>query len=157
LQIERQIGRRPRGFVRVAARCPHGAPAVIEQSSYLADGTPFPTTYYLTCPAATARVGALEDAGGVGRYEALVASDAEAGASYAWGARRQRELRRPAPAMADGGASLVLGIGGTATAGRVKCLHAHAAFALAQPEYVLGRRIVEDAGPLFPSARCCCA
>jgi hypothetical protein len=155
--IERQIGRRPRGFVRVAVRCPHGAPAVIEQASYLDDGAPFPTTYYLTCPSAVARVGALEDAGGVDRYEALVAADPSAAESYRWGANRQRRLRRPGLVMADGGASLELGIGGTASDGMVKCLHAHAAFGLAQPGYGLGMQIADDAAPLFPSERCCCS
>ncbi len=58
--------------------------------------------------------------------------------------------------MADGGASLELGIGGTARDGAVKCLHAHAAFALARPGYALGERIVAEAAPLFPEA-CCCA
>jgi len=143
--------------VRVAVRCPHGAPAVIEQSSYLDDGAPFPTTYYLTCPAAVARVGALEDAGGVARFEALVAADAEASASYTWGRERQRALRHPAAAMADGGASLALGIGGTAAHGSLKCLHAHVAFGLAQPGYRLGVQIADEAAPLFPAARCCCA
>lgn len=143
--------------MRVAVRCPHGAPAVIEQAAYLGDGAPFPTTYYLTCPSAVARVGALEDAGGVGRYESLVAGDTAARASYAWGAQRQRELRRPAPVMADHGASLGLGIGGTAAGGAVKCLHAHVAFGLAQPGYRLGVQIADEAAPLFPAAGCCCA
>jgi uncharacterized protein len=143
--------------VRVAVRCPHGAPAVIEQSSYLDDGAPFPTTYYLTCPAAVARVGALEHTGGVARYEALVGGDAEASASYAWGKERQRALRHPAAAMADGGASLELGIGGTAIDGAIKCLHAHVAFGLAEPGYRLGAHMAEEAGPLYPPERCCCA
>jgi hypothetical protein len=59
--------------------------------------------------------------------------------------------------MADGGASLELGIGGTSRTGAVKCLHAHAAFALAEPGYALGRRILDDAGPLFPDSGCCSA
>ena len=48
--VERQLGRRPRAFLRVAARCPFGAPAATEQSPYDDAGDPFPTTYYLTCP-----------------------------------------------------------------------------------------------------------
>jgi uncharacterized protein len=155
--VERQLGRFPRGVRRVAARCPYGAPAVVEQDAYLESGEPFPTTYYLTCPSAVAAVGALEDAGGVDRYERLVATDDDASASYAWGVARQRELRRPAPVMADAGASLALGIGGTARDGSLKCLHAHAAFALAEPGYDLGRTILDDAEPLFPAAGCCSA
>ena len=136
-------------------RCPHGRPAVIEQPAYLADGSPFPTTYYLTCPHAVARIDALEAAGGVDRYERLVAADALVAAEYRAGAARQRELRRPGPLMADAGASLALGIAGTSRPGAVKCLHAHAAFALAQPGYALGRRIVAEAAPLYPAVECC--
>jgi hypothetical protein len=139
----------------VAVRCPYGRPAVVEQPAYLADGAPFPTTYYLTCPHAVARIDALETAGGVDRYERLVAADPAAAASYRAGAARQRELRRPAARMADAGASLALGIGGTSRPGAVKCLHAHAAFALAQPEYALGRQILAEAAPLYPDGECC--
>ena len=141
----------------VAARCPYGRPAVIAQPAYLGDGTPFPTTYYLSCPHAVARVDALEAAGGVDRYERLVASDPAATAEYRAGAVRQRELRHPAARMADGGASLGLGIAGTSREGAVKCLHAHAAFALAEPDYALGRRILAEAGPLYPAGECCTA
>jgi uncharacterized protein len=139
----------------VAARCPHGAPAVIEQAAYLSDGAPFPTTYYLTCPHAVAAVSRVEDTGGVARFERLVAVGGELAASYHDGADRQRSLRRPAGRMADGGASLRLGIGGTARDGAIKCLHAHAAFALAQPGYLLGERVVAEASPLFPKDACC--
>ena len=138
-------------------RCPYGRPAVIAQAAYLADGTPFPTTYYLSCPHAVARIDALEAAGGVDRYEQLVAGDSEAMAEYRAGAARQHELRRPAARMADDGASLALGIAGTSREGAVKCLHAHAAFALAEPGYALGRRILEEAAPLYPAGECCTA
>ncbi len=139
----------------MAVRCPYGRPAVVEQPAYLADGAPFPTTYYLTCPHAVARIDALETAGGVDRYERLVADDAAAAASYRAGAARQRELRKPAARMADAGASLQLGIAGTRRPGAIKCLHAHAAFALAQPGYGLGRRILAEAAPLYPAGECC--
>jgi hypothetical protein len=136
-------------------RCPHGRPAVIRQPAYLADGRPFPTTYYLTCPHAVARIDALEAAGGVDRYEALVATDTAAEAEYRQGADRQRELRRPVARMADAGASLGLGIAGTSRPGAIKCLHAHAAFALAEPAYALGQRILAEAAPVFPNRECC--
>jgi hypothetical protein len=54
----------------------------------------------------------------------------------------------------DGGASLELGIGGAARPERLKCLHAHVAFALAQPGYELGERILAELEPLWPE-RCC--
>jgi hypothetical protein len=140
----------------VAARCPYGAPAVARQRAYLDDGTPFPTTYYLTCPHAVARVSALEDDGGVGRWEALVRADAALRRSYRAGGERQRALRAPAQVMADGGASLTLGIGGVSREGAMKCLHAHVAFALAEPGYELGERIAGEGAPLFPEGGCCC-
>ena len=155
--IEAQLGRPPRGGVRVAVRCPHGRPAVVEQDAYLAGGEPFPTTYYLTCPHAVSQIDRLEAAGGVDRYERLLEEDAALHASYAAAARRQRALRRPAAEMADGGQSLGLGIAGVGRDGAVKCLHAHAAFALAEPGYELGMRILAEAEPVYPADRCCCA
>jgi hypothetical protein len=154
--IEAQLGRPPRGLARVAVRCPYGRPAVVEQDAYLPGGEPFPTTYYLTCPHAVRRIDRLEAAGGVDRYERLLAQDAGLRASYAAASRRQRALRRPAREMADGGASLGLGIAGVARDGAVKCLHAHAAFALAQPGYEVGMQILAEAEPVFPETRCCC-
>jgi uncharacterized protein len=155
--IEAQLGRPPRGVARVAVRCPHGRPAVVEQEAYLGGGEPFPTTYYLTCPHAVARIDRLEAAGGVDRYERLLAEDAGLRASYDAARRRQRALRRPAAEMSDGGASLALGIAGVGRDGAVKCLHAHAAFALAEPGYEVGMRILAEAEPLFPEGGCCCA
>jgi hypothetical protein len=154
--IEAQLGRPPRGAARIAVRCPHGGPAVVEQDAYLAGGEPFPTTYYLTCPHAVARIDRLEAAGGVDRYERLLKEHPGLRASYDAASRRQRALRRPAAEMADGGASLTLGIAGVARDGAVKCLHAHAAFALAEPGYEVGMRILAEAEPVFPPDRCCC-
>jgi hypothetical protein len=154
--VERQLGRSPRGLRRVVARCPWGRPAVVEQDAYLADGTPFPTTYYLTCPHAVAQVSALEAGGAVRRYTELVRCDAAAAASLEAATCRQRALRREGEAMADGGASLALGIGGTPAGAPLKCLHAHVAFALAEPGYALGDRMASEAAPLFPPGRCCC-
>lgn len=151
--LTRQLGREPRAFAAVAARCPFGRPAAIRQRSY-DSGQPFPTTFYLTCPAAVAAIGRLEDAGGVARYQRLIAEDPQAGQSYRQATELQRSLRQPAPRMLDGGASLRLGIGGTARDGAVKCLHAHAAFALGAPGYALGARILAEAAPLYPD-ECC--
>ncbi|MDE3190847.1 MAG: hypothetical protein KGL94_08525, partial [Acidobacteriota bacterium] len=54
----------------------------------------------------------------------------------------------------DRGASLDLGVGGAGRTGSLKCLHAHAAFALARPGYALGERILAEVTPLWPD-RCC--
>ena len=73
--VERQLGRSPRAFRRVAVRCPHGTPAVTEQEPYGADGEPFPTTYYLTCPRLVAAIARIEAAGGVERWSREAAED----------------------------------------------------------------------------------
>jgi len=54
----------------------------------------------------------------------------------------------------DDGASLELGIGGARNPDQLKCLHAHAAFALAHSGYELGERILGEIDPLWPSTCC---
>jgi uncharacterized protein len=155
--VERQLGRKPRAFLRVARRCPYGAPAVTEQAPYDSAGEPFPTTYYLTCPHAVASIARLEAAGGVERWSEAAQADEILRASLARATEEQRAVRRKLAAGRTGrddGASLELGIGGTALPERLKCLHAHAAFALARPGYELGERILGDLDPLWPAACC---
>jgi hypothetical protein len=155
--VERQLGRPPRAFRRVAARCPFGAPAVTEQDPYDGNGEPFPTTYYLTCPHLVAAVARLEAAGGVERWTAAARSDPELAASVTSAGGEQRRVRHGLAGGrtgCDAGASLDLGIGGSSRSGSLKCLHAHAAFALARPGYELGTRILAEIEPLWPE-RCC--
>jgi hypothetical protein len=155
--VERQLGRRPRAFRRVVVRCPFGRPAVTEQAPYGERGEPFPTTYYLTCRHLVAAVSRVEAAGGVERWTAAVAADPRLAESLARAEDEQRALRRALAdggAGADAGASLSLGIGGSSRGGSLKCLHAHAAFALARPGYALGEAIVDELEPLWPE-RCC--
>jgi len=140
-----QLGRPARTFRRVALRCPFGYPAVTEQAPFDAGGTPFPTTYYLTCPWLVAAIARLEAAGGVERWSRAAIDDPELGESLARADREQRELRP----------ELDVGIGGTRSPEALKCLHAHAAFALARPGYELGERVLAEAGERWcPDARC---
>jgi hypothetical protein len=143
--VERQLGRRPRAFRRVAVRCPFGRPAVSEQAPFDEDGRPFPTTYWLTCRHLVEAVSRLEAAGGVGRWTRAAADDPELGASLSAAHEEQRRLRP----------ELDLGVGGARAGARgVKCLHAHLAFALARPGYELGERILGEIEPMWPE-RCC--
>jgi uncharacterized protein len=155
--VARQIGREPRAFRRVAVRCPFGAPAVTEQSPYDPQGEPFPTTFWVTCRHLVAAISRLEAAGGVERWSAEARRDPELAASIERADEEQRRLRRELAASRSGvddGASLDLGVGGAARGGSLKCLHAHAAFALARPGYALGERILAELDPLWPE-RCC--
>jgi uncharacterized protein len=155
--VARQLGREPRAFRRVAVRCPFGRPAVTEQSPYDNAGDPFPTTYYVTCRQLVAQLSRLEAAGGVERWTRAAEDDPQLAASRSRADDDQRAIRRELARGAtgrDGGASLELGVGGAGRTGSLKCLHAHAAFALARPGYELGERIVAELDPLWPD-RCC--
>jgi len=155
--VELQLGRRPRAFRRVVARCPFGAPAVTEQAAYDDSGDPFPTTYYVTCPHLVAAISRLEAAGGVERWSEAAQSEPVLAESLARATAEQRRVRAELAEGAvgpDDGASLDLGIGGSRNPEQLKCLHAHAAFALACPGYELGERIVAEIDPLWP--RTCC-
>jgi hypothetical protein len=152
--VERQLGRPPRALRRVACRCPWGAPAVTEQEPFDADGVPFPTTYYLTCRQLVAAISRLEAAGGVERWTRAVAERPELAESLERAQDEQRRLRRELAGGRDG-AGLDLGIGGASRHGSLKCLHAHAAFALARPGYELGEAILAEVEPLWPPERCC--
>jgi hypothetical protein len=143
--LERQLGRPPRAFRRVVVRCPWNRPAVTEQTAFDENGQPFPTTYYVTCPQLVAAISRLEAAGGVERWTRAAQEDPELAASLAAAHEEQRTLRPELPG----------GIGGSTRGGSLKCLHAHAAFALARPGYVLGERVLAELGRLWPDDRCC--
>ena len=143
--LERQLGRRPRAVRRVVRRCPFGAPAVTEQAPLDGDGRPFPTTFWLTCPFLVAQISRLEAAGGVELWSHAAREDAELARSVA---RADAEQRRIRPEIASG-------IGGATRSGSLKCLHAHAAFALARPGYELGERVLASLDRLWPDERCC--
>lgn len=144
--VERQLGRPPRAFRRVAVRCPFGRPAVTEQAPFDDAGHPFPTQFWVTCPQLVAAISRLEAAGGVERWSRAAREDPQLAASLA---AAQEEQRRERPELAAG-------IGGSTRPGSLKCLHAHAAFALARPYYDLGARILEELPSLWP-ASCCTA
>ncbi len=143
--IELQIGRTPRAFRRVAARCPYGRPAVAEQAPFDELGEPFPTTFWLTCPHLVAALARIEAAGGVARWSRAARDDPVFRESVERANEEQRRLRPELPG----------GVGGQTRAGGLKCLHAHAAFALARPGYELGERILGEVEPLWPAQACC--
>ena len=154
-----QLGREPRTFRRVVARCPWGMPVVTEQDPYGPDGKPFPTTYYLTCPHLVAAVSRIEAAGGVEHWSAAVADDPALARELRRATEQQVRIRRQLAAGArgaDDGASLELGIGGSRHPAALKCLHAHVAYALAQPGYLLGEEVLAEIPERWPPS-CCTA
>jgi hypothetical protein len=123
--VEAQLGRAPRGTTGVAHRCPCGLPDVVETAPRLPDGTPFPTTYYLTCPRAASAIGTLEASGLMREMTERLRTDPELAARYR--AAHDDYLARRAK-LGD-----VLQIEGISAGGmpdRVKCLHVLVAHAL---------------------------
>ena len=150
-----QLGRPPRGLLAVAHRCPCGLPDVVQTAPRLADGTPFPTLYYLTCPRACAAISRLEAAGLMRDMTARLQSDPDLRERYQ-AAHADYVRRRDAAAVAAGLAPLPAG---TQSAGgmpdRVKCLHALAAHALAVPGVnPLGEEGVQAAGQWWQAGPC---
>ncbi|QSB14264.1 DUF501 domain-containing protein [Natronosporangium hydrolyticum] len=124
--VEAQLGRPPRGTRAVAHRCPCGLPDVVETTPRLADGTPFPTLYYLTCPRASAACGRLEASGVMKEMTARLAEDPGLAAAYQAAHRSYlvaREAIEPVPELT--------GVSAGGMPGRVKCLHALLGHALA--------------------------
>jgi hypothetical protein len=149
--ISRQLGRVPRGAVRVAHRCPCGEPDVVMTHPRLPDGTPFPTTYYLTCPRAAAAIGTLESSGLMREMEARLTEDAGLAAAYT--AAHEAYL---ADREALGHVDEIDGISAGGMPERVKCLHVLVAHALAAGPGVnpLGDEALELLGQWWQPASC---
>jgi hypothetical protein len=99
---------------------------VVATRPRLADGTPFPTTYYLTCPRANAACSALEATGLMTAMTERLSRDSQLRAAYrrahnAYLADRERLGRVPE----------IDGVSAGGMPGRVKCLHALVAHSLA--------------------------
>lgn len=137
--MELLLGRAPRTRWRVAVRCPHGTPAVIENEPLDLRGKPFPTRFWLVCRALSAAVARLEAAGGVKEIE----RDPEGRDAVRDAHARHRALTGT-------------GVGGTGDPAHAKCLHAQLAFALAEGGGPVAEWIAARAD-LTPPERCCAA
>jgi uncharacterized protein len=124
--VAAQLGRAPRGTRAVAHRCPCGLPDAVETTPRLADGTPFPTLYYLTCPRAVAVCSRLESAGLMKEMTDRLRLDPALAAQYR-AAHEDYLTRREA----IGHVPEIAGVSAGGMPGRVKCLHVHLAHALA--------------------------
>ena len=149
--VESQLGRPPRGTHAVGHRCPCGLPDVVVTEPRLPDGTPFPTTYYLTCPRATSLIGTLEGSGLMREMESRLAGDDVLAAAY----RRAYDAY-----LADrehlGQVPEIAGVAAGGMPDRVKCLHVLAAHALAAGPGVnpLGDEVLEGRGEWWADGPC---
>jgi uncharacterized protein len=124
--VAAQLGRVPRAMRAVAHRCPCGLPDVVETSPRLAEGTPFPTLYYLTCPRASSAVGRLEASGVMREMADRLRSDSELASAYR--AAHEAYLARR---VELGDVPEIDGVSAGGMPIRVKCLHALLAHSLA--------------------------
>ncbi len=149
--VAAQLGRPARGWRGVAHRCPCGLPDVVETAPRLDDGTPFPTTFYLTCPRAAAAISTLEAGGLMGVMSDRLAADPELAAAY-----RRAHADFLARRHALGDVPEVAGISAGGMPGRVKCLHALAAHALAAGPGVnpLGDEVLAVLGDWWAAGPC---
>jgi len=142
--IAAQLGREPRGVAGIAHRCACGNPDTVATEPRLPDGTPFPTTYYLTCPRLTGAVSTLEASGLMRDMQERLSVDPQLASAYRAaheGYLRQREERTDVPEIAG------ISAGGMPT--RVKCLHALVAHSLAAGPGV--NRLGDEALAALPS------
>jgi uncharacterized protein len=151
--LAEQLGRPPRGVVAVAARCVCGRPLVVRTAPRLDDGTPFPTTYYLTHPQAVAAVSTLEAGGLMKELTARLEQDDELAAAY----RRAHESY-----LSDreelGHVAEIAGISAGGMPNRVKCLHVLVGHALAAGPGVnpVGDEVLALLAPTWRPDRCTC-
>jgi hypothetical protein len=124
--LEKQLGRPMRDVVGVGARCVCGNPIVVVTKPRLSDGSPFPTFYYLSLPAATAALSTLEAAGFMAQLQERLAVEPELAAAY-----RQAHESYLSDRFKFGAVAEIEGISAGGMPTRVKCLHALAGHALA--------------------------
>ena len=124
--IEQQLGRAPRGLLRVAWRCADGDPGVVVTTPRLPDGTPFPTMYYLTCPLAVANVSTLESLGVMAEMTERLGGDSELAVQYRAAHESYLAERRTLGVVPE-----IDQVSAGGMPARVKCLHVLVADALA--------------------------
>lgn len=123
--VQRQLGRIPRGVVEVSHRCPCGEPDVLRTLPLLPDGTPFPTSFYATCPKLTGAISTLEANGVMREMTDRLGQDKDLAARYA-AAHEDYLARRNELGQVD----VIDGISAGGMPTRVKCLHVLVAHSL---------------------------
>lgn len=146
-----QLGRPLRSVADVVVRCSLGLPVVSRVPPFLEDGTPFPTTFWLSCPLATRRIGRLEAAGGVAEMERMAATDPAFGERLAAAHERTRR-QRDRVLSAGSGPRPSGGVGGARSG--VKCLHAHFADHAAGNDNPVGEEVARRIGEVVCSEPC---
>ena len=154
--IEAQLGRPPRGIHDIGHRCPCGNPDVVTTEPRLEDGTPFPTTFYLTCPRAASMIGTLEASGLMREMTDRLTEDDELRAGYERAHEAYLAARTEVAAQTGQSVPEIAGVSAGGMPARVKCLHVLAAQALAQGRSVnpLGDEVLDALGDWWAEGPC---
>jgi len=146
-----QLGRPPRSIHDVAHRCPCGNPDVVATEPRLDDGTPFPTTFYLTCPRAASLIGTLEASGLMREMTQRLQDDPGLAAGYRRAHESYLAFRESIGQVAE-----ITGVSAGGMPTRVKCLHVLAGQSLAQGPGVnpLGDEVVALLGEFWSAGPC---
>lgn len=154
--IEAQLGREPRAIHEIGHRCPCGNPDVATTEPRLPNGTPFPTTFYLTCPRAASRIGTLEGSGLMKEMQERLGEDEELAAAYRAAHERYLAFRTELAGEVGQSVPEIEGISAGGMPDRVKCLHVLAGQALAMGRGVnpLGDEVLDLLGPWWESGPC---
>lgn len=149
--IAQQLGRPPRAIHGIGHRCPCGNPDVVATEPRLDDGTPFPTTFYLTCPRAASMIGTLEASGLMKQMSERLAQDADLAEAYRAAHEAYLAYRQDIEEVPE-----IAGVSAGGMPTRVKCLHVLAAQSLAQGRGVnpLGDEVLDRLGEFWASGPC---
>jgi uncharacterized protein len=149
--IEAQLGRPPRAVHAVGHRCPCGNPDVVETEPRLEDGTPFPTTFYLTCPRAASLIGTLEATGLMREMSDRLEADPDLARAYRRAHECYLSFRESIGQVPE-----ISGVSAGGMPTRVKCLHVLAGQALAQGRGVnpLGDEVLDLLDDFWAAGPC---
>lgn len=151
--MREQLGREMRGVISIARRCSCGRPAVVRTAPRLEDGTPFPTSLYLTLPWLVLEISRVEATGTMAELTSRLGQDPELAEAYRQAHERYLQRRAELGEVAE--------ISGTSAGGmpeRVKCLHALAGQALAEGPGVnpVAEEVLAGIDGAWPELACRC-
>lgn len=151
--MREQLGRDMRGVISIARRCSCGRPAVVRTAPRLEDGTPFPTSLYLTLPWLVLEVSRIEATGTMAALTTRLAEEPELASAYQDAHERYLARRAELGEVPE--------ISGTSAGGmpeRVKCLHALAGQALAEGPGVnpIAEEVLASIDGAWPELVCRC-
>lgn len=154
--LEKQLGREAAYEYEVVKWCDYGWPVVIRNAPLSRAGAPNPNVYYLTCPYLRKKVAVLEDSGEIEKIHERVRADARLAKALDNAHREHaRAWKKMAARVMEIPAVHSLKIAGARDSQSIKCLHAHYAYFLANPEYPVGELIAGGIGdPWCDGDRC---